>query len=181
MDKVEEVAVRLKEEVDLLYFIEKDVSLIKEELNQVMEVKKKFEEREKERKQMREKIRKIQKISVFIIAVAIAGAAVFFLAGCDAFLPSLDEIVNSSTEGPDILSSSWKAEEGTSGYTEILIDSQGKVTAILSSRGAEEGMCSPVSNVIEIGKMTYSFSLEESVLTLTDLSTAEILRFIRTE
>ena len=60
MDKVEEVAVRLKEEVDLLYFIEKDVSLIKEELNQVMEVKKKFEEREKERKQMREKIRKIR-------------------------------------------------------------------------------------------------------------------------
>ncbi len=171
---MDELSNRLKEEIDLLYFLEKDMADVKEKVNDIVKFKDEIVGVKVKMEEEKKKVDKIRKISLSVIAVCIVLFAIFSITSCDFLFPSFDGGEDTGKLiDVELINTSWIIDDPQlSEYVVLDIESGEKISVTLSDRSQAEGAI--VSDTIIIDDDVFTFSKIGDKLILLDKNGVEI-------
>lgn len=154
-------------EVHLLYYLEKEVLEIKKNMEKFLVLQRELEEIKEKRMKMEGTLRKIRRIAMCVIVIALIGGALFTLISCDALFPDLESIIDE--ERSMIEDTSWLAS-GEAPYVSLEFSQDGaSCTAIDEYNIPFDGIV--IGDTLVINDISYAFVRSGNTLTLQEGST----------
>lgn len=165
--KTEELLVKVVEEVHLLYHLEKEVAVMREDMSSLLALKGEMDEEKSQREKRRKRVRMVSKTAGVVILIAGIIMVALTFVSCDMLIPDFNQIFDSTgVEKVEYKGTSWISQSISAPYSTLSFNHDGSCTLSDWENIPSVGVL--IGDSLVVDDTTYQIEIGDESLALSD-------------